>query len=339
MWTIPRTKAEPAGPDLLGLILTDDELGLVMQACSLRTLRVVKAVSRRLRQAGREALCSPCWRAKAANLDELRMHAWVVGGFSCRELAGHKALADVYGVALCGGAIASCSWDGTARLWDASSGWCERTFRPRSPTTLGGGAGPVHCVALAPGALACAEPSGTVHVWGLDGAQEQAPATELHGHLRAVTGLAWAGGGGAGHSSVYRPLLLSGGVDRTLRVWDVAQGRQIACTKEHPRCVGMLRRLPLGSGPNSAPAPPEGAPGWLWAGRRWPRGRELPTTSVPHWAPRHRFGGSSSSPPKPPPTPPPLSRPVRSLAVHEGEGDVASGGEAVAARSNPNLQA
>ena len=138
MWTIPRAQAEPAGPDLLGL-LTDDELGLILQACSLRTLRVVKAVSRRLRQAGRHALCSPCWRAKAVNLDELRMHAWVVGGFDCRELAGHKALADVYGVALCGGAIASCSWDGTARLWDASSGGCERVgaidLAPRTPGT------------------------------------------------------------------------------------------------------------------------------------------------------------------------------------------------------------
>ena len=241
MWTIPRAQAEPAGPDLLGL-LTDDELGLILQACSLRTLRVVKAVSRRLRQAGRRALCSPCWRAKAVNLDELRMHAWVVGGFDCRELAGHKALADVYGVALCGGAIASCSWDGTARLWDASSGGCERTFRPRSPTAPGGGAGPVHCVALAPGALACADPSGTVHVWGLGGGQEEAPATELHGHVRNVTGLAWAGGVGAGHSRVYRPLLLSGGLDRTLRLWDVAQGgRQLAASaKEHPRPVRSL---------------------------------------------------------------------------------------------------
>ena len=265
MWTIPRAEAEPAGPDLLGLILTDDELGLILQACSLRTLRAVKAVSRRLRQTGRAALCSPCWRAKAVNLDELRMHAWVVGGFGCRELAGHKALADVYGVALCGGAIASCSWDGTARLWDASSGRCEQTFRPRNPTVLVGGAGPVHCVALAPGALACADPSGTVHVWGLGGAQEQAPATELHGHLRTVTGLAWAGGGGAEHGSVYRsayrPLLLSGGIDRTLRVWDVAQGRQAACAKDHPRCVGMLRRPPLCSGPSSPAAPPQGAPG------------------------------------------------------------------------------
>ena len=331
MWTIPRTKAEPAGPDLLGLILTDDELGLILQACSLRTLRVVKAVSRRLRQSGREALCSPCWRAKAVNLDELRMHAWVVGGFGCRELAGHKALADVYGVALCGGAIASCSWDGTARLWDASSGQCERTFRPRNPTAHAGGPGPVHCVALAPGALACADPSGTVHVWGLGGAQEQAPATELHGHLRTVTGLAWAGGGGAGHSSVYRPLLLSGGLDRKLRVWDVAQGRQIACAKEHPRRVRMPRHPPLGSGPSSAPAPPEGTPGG--SGQAEPRGRGQPT-GRPATA-----SGARARPPPEPPTPLPLSRPVRSLAVDEREGDVASGGEVGAARLNPNLQA
>ena len=250
MWAIPRSKAEPAGPDFLGLILTDDELGLILQACSLRTLRTVKAVSRRLRCSGRAALCSPCWRAKAVNLDELRMHAWVVGGFACTELAGHAALADVYGVALCGGAIASCSWDGTAKLWDAQSGRCERTFRPAGPGLVaapGPDAGPLHCVALAPGALACASPSGTVHVWGLGGAQEHAaPATELHGHLRTVTGLAWLRGGGAG-PSLYRPLLLSGGIDRTLRVWDVAEGRQLACAKEHAhvRSIGAVRRPPV----------------------------------------------------------------------------------------------
>ena len=101
--------------------LTEDDSVLVLQMCSLRTLRAVKAVSKRLRRLGREVICSPAWRSDEANLKELRMCMWTEGSFTSLEMVGHAALADVYGISLCNGVAASASWDGSVKIWDAST--------------------------------------------------------------------------------------------------------------------------------------------------------------------------------------------------------------------------
>ena len=76
--------------------LTDDALGLVLSACSLRSLRATKATSQRLHRLARQTICSSSWRANPVNRDELRIQLWCEGGFELLQLGGHAALADVW---------------------------------------------------------------------------------------------------------------------------------------------------------------------------------------------------------------------------------------------------
>ena len=226
--------------------LTEDDSVLVLQMCSLRTLRAVKAVSKRLRRLGREVICSPAWRSDEANLKELRMCMWTEGSFTSLEMVGHAALADVYGISLCNGVAASASWDGSVKIWDAGSGVCLRPLKPMAHperrimgTVLALpaiGSGSIFSIALAPDAIACSNEhalDGRVIVWDYPLDAEAMPVV-MRGHRQHAPGLAWAPPGLAAPG---RRVLLSGGIDRTLRVWDVTQQHEIACAKEHTRPI------------------------------------------------------------------------------------------------------
>ena len=84
--------------------------------------------------------------------------------------------------------------------------------------------------------------AGSVHVWDLAAPDGGAERVLLRGHCERVLALAWAGGGAAA-----RPTLLSGGIDRTLRAWEVPAhdeagggSRTAACAKEHARPIRAL---------------------------------------------------------------------------------------------------
>src|SRR5262249_48172074 len=83
-----------------------------------------------------------------------------------------------------GGRLASASWDGTVKVWDARTGQEIRTLR-------GGHSGPIRGVAFGPdgGRLATASVDGTVKVWD---AQTGREIHTLTGHTNQVWGVAFS---------------------------------------------------------------------------------------------------------------------------------------------------
>ncbi len=151
-------------------------------------------------------------------------------------------------------ALASASWDGTVRLWDAGAGVQK--------ASLAGHGGGALCVAFAPdgGRLAAGARDGTVRLW--DVARERELARP-EGHDDAVVAAAWSPDGRTlvtagddktvvlreatgtvqaslkGHAgwvgaAAFAPAgdtLATGGSDRAVRLWDVRAERQTAALR------------------------------------------------------------------------------------------------------------
>lgn len=205
--------------------LTDDALEVVLQLCSLSTLRTARVACQRCARLGRSAVRGRPWQELGENLDELRISMWSEGDFRCAELSGHLALHDVFDVSMGDGMIASASHDGSCKLWDAASGTCHRTLYPKWPPS----GMSLRCTALATGRLACGDNAGAVHVWDIEKPVDAPGTAKLLGHRNSVLCLAWAG-----------QTLLSSGIDRTVRVWDVDKRECVASAKEHERPVRSL---------------------------------------------------------------------------------------------------
>jgi WD40 repeat protein len=125
-------------------------------------------------------------------------------------LQGHSGL--VRGLALSGDGqlLASGSWDGTVKLWEAESG--------RPLATLHGHTGAVRGVALSGDErlLASGGVDGTVKLWDPQrGPQSGQPLATLQAHTGAVLCVALSGDG---------RLLASGGNDGTVKLWDPQRG-------------------------------------------------------------------------------------------------------------------
>jgi WD40 repeat protein len=105
-----------------------------------------------------------------------------------------------------GGLVASGSFDGTARLWEATSG--------RLIATLQGHTGAIRGVALSEdgGLVASGSVDGTVRLWEVPSGQ---PLAILQGHTLSVEGVALSKDGG---------LLASGSLDGTVRLWETRSG-------------------------------------------------------------------------------------------------------------------
>ena len=117
----------------------------------------------------------------------------------------------VQGVALSGNGrfLASGSFDGTARLWEAASG--------RLMATLEGHAGPVFCVALSTDGqlLATGGTDGTARLWETKSGRL---LVALRGHAGAVRGVALSPDGRRVASASY---------DRTARLWEASTGESL----------------------------------------------------------------------------------------------------------------
>jgi len=158
-------------------------------------------------------------------------------------LEGHTNA--VRGVALSadGQLLASGSFDGTVRLWEVSSG--------QQLATLEGHTGGVWSVVLSADGrlLASGGTSGTVQLWSLAdirdgevttlgihaadvppsaGLVQRLPGGRLVATLQGHTGTVW----GVSLSADGR-LLASGGMDGTVRLWEVPSGQQLATLEGH----------------------------------------------------------------------------------------------------------
>jgi WD40 repeat protein len=124
--------------------------------------------------------------------------------------------------------LASASWDGTVRVWDAASG--------AELLCLRGHEHGVARVAWSPDGqrLASASWDGTVRVWDAAGGAE---VLCLRGHTHRVASVAFAPDGRR---------IASGSVDQTVRVWDAAGGAELLCLRGHDGPVPSVAFAPDG---------------------------------------------------------------------------------------------
>jgi WD40 repeat protein len=146
---------------------------------------------------------------KIARLFDLRT------GNELRQFIGHQA--GIKGVALLPGEkrVITGSKDKSLRLWDVEAGTELAQFPGVTEA--------VRSLALSPDGRTLAvghhgdgkEPSGTVRLWNVETRQEM---RELAGHTREVTRVAFSTDG---------KQLVSSSFDRTVRIWEVATGKEL----------------------------------------------------------------------------------------------------------------
>jgi WD40 repeat protein/DNA-binding SARP family transcriptional activator/ABC-type Fe3+/spermidine/putrescine transport system ATPase subunit len=141
---------------------------------------------------------------------EEALHRAVLASRMRLTLTGHTA--DVNNVAFSpdGNRIATVSLDGTAKIWDASTG--------QQLQTLVGHAGPVRGVAFGPDGqrVATAGDDRTARIWSSETGEE---LRTLRGYSDRVIRVAFSPDGRS---------LAATSLDRTARLWDVASGEQVA---------------------------------------------------------------------------------------------------------------
>lgn len=86
--------------------------------------------------------------------------------------------------------------------------------------------------------VACTGPEHSIALWDLTDADADHPLRTLEGHTNRTQSVAFSPDG---------MLLVSGGFDRTVRLWDVETGRQIALLGRHPQFVGGVTFSPDGA--------------------------------------------------------------------------------------------
>jgi hypothetical protein len=127
-----------------------------------------------------------------------------------------------------GGRVATASFDGTARLWDAVSG--------KPLPVLQGHAGLVWSVAFSPdgGRVATASWDKTARLWD---AVSGKPLAVLQGHTAPVQGVAFSPDGGR---------VATASFDKTARLWDAVSGKPLAVLQGHTDAVWSVAFSPDG---------------------------------------------------------------------------------------------
>jgi WD40 repeat protein len=154
----------------------------------------------------------------------------VADGREVCRLPGHEKAAEcvAFSPDPDGRLVATGSWAGVLRLWDARTGRLLRAVSAH-------GQDRISAVAFHPdgGWLATASFDRTVKLWD---AATGAPLNTLRGHAGIITGLAFSRDG--------RRLASIGGEDKTVKIWDPLTGREILSLRghtDHGTCVAFSR--------------------------------------------------------------------------------------------------
>jgi hypothetical protein len=137
-------------------------------------------------------------------------HLWALAHQPCVELRGHSKEACHVAYSPDGRRLASCSHDGTIKIWDPASATELTTLRDHK--------GDVNWVTFSPDGktLASAGDDRTVRLWDVESGRNQHTLT---GHQDDVMVVVFSPDG---------KLIASGGEDKTGRLWDLTSGRLIA---------------------------------------------------------------------------------------------------------------
>lgn len=158
-----------------------------------------------------------------------RLWLWGNSGIRGCEAAGHTGPIAQVGVQFSSGLAVSCSYDKSVRVWDVAG------VRARCAATLAGHTAPVMLMAIAGGGtIASGDRGGSLMVWDATAGRSKWSAGSAHeGH---VTALAWFDDGTSG--AAWTSLLLSGGQDGRLAVWDVRARRVVHRAAPHANAQG-----------------------------------------------------------------------------------------------------
>jgi WD40 repeat protein len=128
--------------------------------------------------------------------------------------------------------LASAGLDRTIRLWNLN--------KPDDVRVLQGHTGPIRSLSFKrDGSLLASAGDRTVRLWqcDFDDPESQPRVRVLHGHIAEVTAVAFAPGG---------LFLASGGRDRSIRLWSVADGKEVKVLHGHKSEVLCLAYSPRG---------------------------------------------------------------------------------------------
>jgi F-box/WD-40 domain protein 7 len=179
----------------------------------------------------------PDGRIASGGLDA-RLCVWSAGGVACQELAGHAApVSQLAAVPAAGGAtFVSASYDKRLVAWRAAAA----AGRVQQQQVLLGHRAPVLQLGVAGSCAASGDRDGSLQHWDL--AAGAAVGTLVHAHKGHCTALQWwtqhACQGLQGGSAGGQPLLLSGGQDGCLRVWDLRTRHKVAHCAAHAEAGG-----------------------------------------------------------------------------------------------------
>lgn len=185
---------------------------------------------------------------------DARICLWSTAGLACSTLEGHAgSVAALAPVPAAPAALLSAGYDKRLIAWDCGSG---RHARPCQQHVMAGHAAPVLQLAVGrDGAAASADRDGCLLRWDLQaGAPLGRPVQAHAGHCTALAW--WAHGGNSGSSSAGAgpaPLLLSGGQDGAVCLWDGRTAARQAAVAAHADGVGRGAVGSLHAGLAAAP--------------------------------------------------------------------------------------